>query len=62
MSIAFVQYYRLMDLSEKQATDFVMIFEHLLRRISLTVNQSSWRSTLIDMLINRHIKFNIINT
>ena len=30
----------------------IIIIEHLLRRISLTVHQSSYRFTLIDMIIN----------
>ena len=40
----------------------IIIIEHLLRRISITVLQSSCRFTLIDMIINRHIKFNMLKT
>ena len=40
----------------------MIIIEHLLKRISLTVHQSSCRLTLIDMIINRHIKFNMLKT
>ena len=40
----------------------IIIVEHLLKRITLTVHQSSCRFTLIDMIINRHIKFDILKT
>ena len=40
----------------------IIIIEHLRKRISLTVNQSSCRFILIDMIINRHIKFNMLKT
>ena len=40
----------------------IIIIVHLLKRISLTVNQSSCCFTLIDMIINRHVKFNMIKT
>ena len=38
----------------------IIIIEHLLKCIYLTVHQSSCRFTLIDMIINRHIKFDMI--
>ena len=39
----------------------IITFEHLLERISLTFHQS-YRFTIIDMKINRQIKFNMIKT
>ena len=38
----------------------IIIIEHLLKRIYLTVHQSSCRFTLIDMIINRHVRFNML--
>ena len=40
----------------------IIIIEHFLKHISLTVHQISRRYTLIDMIINRHIKFNMLKT
>ena len=40
----------------------ILIVEHLLRRISLTVHQSLCRFTLIDMIMDRHIKFDMLKT
>ena len=41
----------------------IIIIEHLLKRISLTVHQSSCRRfALIDMIINRHVKFDMTKT
>ena len=37
-----------------------IIIEHLLKRISVTVHQRLCHFALIDMIINRHIKFNIL--
>ena len=54
-----------MSLIEKPCTVFIIIIiiiEHLLKRISLTVHQSSCRFTLIDMIINRHIISNMLKT
>ena len=40
----------------------IIIIEHLLKRISLTVLQSLCRFALIDVIINRHIKFSMLRT
>ena len=40
----------------------ILVIEHLLKRIFLTVQQSSCRITLIDMIINRHVKSNMLKT
>ena len=40
----------------------IIIIEHLLRRISLTVHQSLCRFTLIDMIINRRINVSMLKT
>ena len=42
--------------------DIIIIIEHLLKRISLTVHQSSCRFIQIDMIINEHVKFNMLRT
>ena len=54
-----------MLVSEWLVTPFgmkIVIIEHLLKRIFLTVHQSSCCLTLIDIIINRHIKFNMLKT
>ena len=40
----------------------IIIIEHLPKRISLTVHQRSCRLILIEMIINRHVKFNMLKT
>ena len=40
----------------------IMIIEYLFKRISLKVHQSSYRFIIIDMIIIRHIKFNMVET
>ena len=40
----------------------IIIIEHLLKRMSLTVHQSSCRLTLIDMIINKHVTFSMLRT
>ena len=40
----------------------IIIIEHLLKLIPLTVHQSLCHFTIIDMVINRHIKYNMLKT
>ena len=47
---------------DKNNTHNIIIIEHLLKCKSLTLHQSTCRITLIDMIINRHIKSDMLKT